>query len=61
MPGISTHLLAEYPHVKVLAVSGDAWRAVLCEMHPRLVPLGKIPPSDLPGAIRSAVRADGAA
>jgi DNA-binding NarL/FixJ family response regulator len=58
VPGICTHLLAEYPHVKVLGVTGDIRRAVLYELQPRLVPLGEMSPSGLPDAIRTAVRSE---
>jgi DNA-binding NarL/FixJ family response regulator len=60
VPGIATHLLAEYPLVKILAVTGDTRHAVLYEMHPRLVPLGDLAAGGLAGAIRTAVRTDAA-
>jgi DNA-binding NarL/FixJ family response regulator len=58
LPGVVSHLLAEYPHLKVLGVAQDARRAVLCELHPRLVPLGELSPGGLLEAIRAAVRAE---
>jgi DNA-binding NarL/FixJ family response regulator len=55
IPGIATHLLAEYPHLRVLGVTGDGQRAALYELEPRQVSLGEISPSGLLDAIRAAV------
>jgi hypothetical protein len=56
LPGIATHLLAEYPDVKVLGVTPDASRALLYERHARLTRLDDVPPPGLLDAIRAAVR-----
>jgi DNA-binding NarL/FixJ family response regulator len=58
VPGIASHLVAEYPHVKVLGVTGDARLAMLYELQPRLVSLGEISPSGLLSAIRTAMRSE---
>ena len=58
VPGIASHLVAEYPHVKVLGVTGDAKLAMLYELQPRLVSLGEISPSGLLEAIRAAMRSE---
>jgi hypothetical protein len=54
-PGIVSHLLAEYPHVKVLALTGDAANASLYELHPRMIPLGRVPPGGLMAVLRAAL------
>jgi DNA-binding NarL/FixJ family response regulator len=58
IPGIATHLVAEYPHVKVLGVMGNSGLAMLYELQPRLVPLGEISPTGLLRAIRTAMRSE---
>jgi hypothetical protein len=59
-PGIASHLLAEHPHIKVLAITGPASHAVLYELHPRMVPIGAIPPGGLPAALRTVFSTEGA-
>ncbi|HEY3000805.1 MAG TPA: hypothetical protein VGJ44_00520 [Kribbellaceae bacterium] len=54
-PGIVSHLLAEHPHVKVLALTGDAANASLYELHPRMIPLGQVPPGGLAAVLRTAL------
>jgi DNA-binding NarL/FixJ family response regulator len=60
LPGIATHLLAEYPDLKVLGVTHDIRRALLYEFRARLVPLGPLSPRGLVVAIREAMRAEAA-
>jgi DNA-binding NarL/FixJ family response regulator len=58
LPGPASHLLEEYPHAKVLAVTPDGRRAFLYELRPHLVPLGEASPARLLDAIRNAVNAE---
>jgi DNA-binding NarL/FixJ family response regulator len=62
LPGVATHLLAEYPHVKLLGITRVTRRVLLYELHPRLVSLGRLPRRALPDMIldmiRAAVRAE---
>ncbi len=55
LPGICSHLLSEYPHIKVLGVTADGRRAFLYELRPRKVPIGEVSPLGLLDAIRTAV------
>jgi two-component system response regulator DesR len=57
-PGICTHLLAEYPHIKILGVTRDGRRAFVYALRPSKVPVGEVSPDGLLAAIREAVRAD---
>jgi hypothetical protein len=54
-PGIVSHLLAEHPHVKVLAITGGAANVSLYELHPRVVPLGRVPPGGLAAVLRASL------
>jgi DNA-binding NarL/FixJ family response regulator len=58
-PGVSTHLLSEYPHIKILGVTEDGRRAYLYELRPQKVAVGEVSPQGLLKAIRSAVHAQG--
>jgi DNA-binding NarL/FixJ family response regulator len=58
LPGIATHLLAEYPDLKVLGVTHDIRRALLYELRARLVPLGPLSPRGLVVVIKEAMRAE---
>jgi DNA-binding NarL/FixJ family response regulator len=58
LPGIASHLLDEYPAVRVLAVSSDLRQALLYELRPHLVHLGEVSPDGLAEAIRTAVRSE---
>ncbi|HEX6367437.1 MAG TPA: hypothetical protein VF006_00810 [Longimicrobium sp.] len=62
LPGIASHLLAEYPDARVLGVSGDARRACLYEMRLARVPLAGGPAllDSLRGALRGSRAEDGA-
>lgn len=55
LPGICSHLLNEYPHLKVLALTTDGRTGSLYEFQLHEVPLGEISQQELLAAIRSAV------
>jgi len=52
-PGISSHLIAEYPRLKILGLTGDCRTASLCEFEPHEIPLGEISPQGLLALIRA--------
>lgn len=54
LPGIATNLLAEYPHLSVLAVTTDGRAASLFELRPRKTSIGDVSPQGLVDAIRAA-------
>ena len=54
-PGICSHLLSEYPHIKILGVTEDGRRACLYELRPQKIPVGEVSPEGLLAAIRTAV------
>ncbi len=54
-PGICSHLLGEYPHIKILGVTEDGRRAYLYELRPEKIPVGEVSPEGLLAAIRTAV------
>jgi DNA-binding NarL/FixJ family response regulator len=56
LPGIGTHLLSEYPHLKILGVTVDGRQAFLHELLPHRLPLGEASPAGLLDAIRTAIR-----
>jgi len=58
VPGVATHLLSEYPDVKILCVTADRQRAAVYELESRFVPLGDISAVGLLGAIRIAMRTE---
>jgi DNA-binding NarL/FixJ family response regulator len=58
LPGIATHLLQEYPNLKILAVSADGRNAFFCELRPQLAPIDMISWDTLPDVIRAAVRSE---
>jgi DNA-binding NarL/FixJ family response regulator len=51
-PGISSHLLAEYPRLKILGLTADCGEASVCESEPREVPLGQVSREKLLALIR---------
>ncbi|WP_127554009.1 response regulator transcription factor [Actinoplanes sp. OR16] len=55
VPGVATHLLSEYPDVRILCVSADRQRIAVCELEPRLVMLAGDPGGGLAGAVRQAM------
>ena len=52
-PGISSHLVAEYPRVKILGLTPDCREAWVCECEPRETPLGQVSPEGLLTLIRA--------
>jgi DNA-binding NarL/FixJ family response regulator len=58
LPGVASHLLSEYQHIKVLAVSLHSQHAFLYQLRAELVPLGEASPSGLLEAIRAAVNGE---
>jgi DNA-binding NarL/FixJ family response regulator len=54
-PGVASHLLGEYPHLKFVGVSADGRNAYLCELRPWKAELMDVSPQGLLGAIRMAV------
>ncbi len=53
-PGICSHLFNEYPHVKVLSVSADGRRALLCDLRPRQVVIADASAQALLDTVRAA-------
>jgi DNA-binding NarL/FixJ family response regulator len=58
LPGISSHLLAEYPRLKILAVTENGRGALLNELHSRVIPLEDVSPWGLLAVIRAVVVGD---
>jgi DNA-binding NarL/FixJ family response regulator len=58
LPGVTTHLSAEYPRVKVLGVTADLRHAMLAELHPRVVDLGDVRASGLDTVVRRVAGAE---
>jgi DNA-binding NarL/FixJ family response regulator len=54
-PGITTHLLEEYPHVKIFLVAPGYERDFLYELRQHLVPIGETHPDQLADIIRATV------
>lgn len=59
LPGICSHLLSEYPRIKLFAVAADGGHAMLYELRPQKVPISETSPEGLLDAIRTAVRSQG--
>jgi DNA-binding NarL/FixJ family response regulator len=55
LPGIVTHLVEEYPRLRILTISPDARGARVYELVRQLVPIGEVPPGGLPEVIRAAI------
>lgn len=58
-PGICSHLLNEYPHIKVLGLAADGYKGFLCDLQLRIVSLGEQPYKQLLAMVRAAVRNEG--
>jgi DNA-binding NarL/FixJ family response regulator len=56
LPGIGSHILHEFPHVKLLGVSVDAQHLSLYELRPSMGLIGDISPQGLLEAIRKSVQ-----
>jgi len=54
LPGIASHLLDQYPYLKILAISIDGRQMFLYELRPELAPIGEMEPNRLVDAIRTA-------
>lgn len=59
LPGVASHLLDQYPHLKILAISIDGRHLFLYELRPELAPIGEMEPHRLIHAIRAALRDGG--
>ena len=57
LPGIGSHLLNEFPHIKLLGVTSDAQHLSLYELRPYNGLIGDVSPQGLLEAIRKSVRA----
>lgn len=57
LPGVATHLLDQYPGIRVLAVTG-AGTAVSYRLRPQLVEVAWATPAELAAAIRADDEAD---
>lgn len=55
-PGIASHLLEEYPSLRIIVVDIDDQRAFRYELRPALVLIGEASSTQLPRIIRNAVR-----
>jgi DNA-binding NarL/FixJ family response regulator len=58
LPGIASHLLDQYPHLKILAVSSEHRQVFLYELRRQLVSLGEMDAHGLVQAIRTAMRSE---
>ena len=56
IPGECTHLLNEFPNLKILAVPSDKRPAVLHELREQVTSVSHVSPENLIAVIRSAVR-----
>jgi DNA-binding NarL/FixJ family response regulator len=56
LPGVATHLLDEYPHLRILAVRTCGQHAEVYELLPRLVPIGEVLLDGLPDVISAAIQ-----
>jgi two-component system, NarL family, nitrate/nitrite response regulator NarL len=55
LPGIVTHLVEEYPRLRILTISPGAQGVRVYELVRQLVPIGEVPPDGLPEMIRAAI------
>lgn len=53
LPGIASHLLDQYPQIRVVAVAADGRQALVTLMRPQVEHIAVSSPADLVGAIRS--------
>jgi DNA-binding NarL/FixJ family response regulator len=56
LPGIATHLVEEYPHLRILTVHADARRVRVCELLRRLVQIDNVPLGELPEVVSAVIR-----
>jgi DNA-binding NarL/FixJ family response regulator len=55
LPGVASHLLDQYPRLKILTVTADGRRMFLYQLRPQLVSLGEMEPHRLLQTIRTIV------
>jgi DNA-binding NarL/FixJ family response regulator len=55
-PGIVSHLLDEYPILRIILVDVDDHRGFLYELRPDLVPIGDVSSVQFPVVVRAVVR-----
>jgi DNA-binding NarL/FixJ family response regulator len=58
LPGIASHLLDQYPHLKILAISSERQQVFLYELRPQLVSIGEMDGHGVLHAIRTAMRSE---
>jgi DNA-binding NarL/FixJ family response regulator len=58
LPGIASHLLDQYPHLKILAISPERRQAFRYELRPQLVSIGEMDAHDLLHTIRTVMRSE---
>ena len=58
LPGIASHLLDQYPHLKILAISSERRQAFRYELRPQLVSIGEMDAHDLLHTIRTVMRSE---
>jgi DNA-binding NarL/FixJ family response regulator len=56
LPGVATHLLDQYPQLRVLAIAPDARHGILCALRPHADRVETSSMADLVDAIRAAGR-----
>ena len=56
VPGIATHLVEEYPHLRILTIRADARRVRVYELLRRLVQIGEVSPGGLPEVVSAMIR-----
>jgi hypothetical protein len=55
LPGIATHLVEEYPHLRILTIRADARRVRVYELLRRLVQIDEVPPGGLPEVVSAVI------
>jgi DNA-binding NarL/FixJ family response regulator len=58
LPGVASHLLDQYPRLKILTVTADGRRMFLYQFRPQLVSLGEMEPHRLLQIIRTIVESE---
>ena len=53
LPGVASHLLDQYPHITVVAVTADVRQAQVCVLRPYVEHIAVASPADLVRAMRS--------
>lgn len=55
LPGVASHLLDQYPRLKILTITADGRRMFLYQLRPQLVSLGEVEPQRLLQIIKTIV------